>query len=115
MYIIANATRILYTGMCNNLHKRVWQHKTKQFEGFTSHFHVCRLVYWESFDDVRDAINREKQIKRWRRAKKIWLIERMNRNWKDLSDGWYDHVAGKAKALPLDSGLVATLPRPRSG
>ena len=83
VYVIANATRILYTGITNNLVRRVWEHKTKQTDGFTSHFQVCRLVYYESFDDVRKAIAREKQIK----EKKIWLIERVNRNWKDLSDG----------------------------
>ena len=75
-------------GITNNLVRRVWEHKTKQTGGFTSHFHICRLVYYETFDDVRKAIHREKQIKRWRREKKIWLIERVNRNWKDLSDGW---------------------------
>ncbi len=52
VYIIANATRILYTGITNNLVRRVWEHKTKQTDGFTSHFHVCRLVYYESFDDA---------------------------------------------------------------
>ena len=119
VYIIANATRILYTGMGNNLHRRVWEHKTKQMEGFTSHFNVCRLVYWESFDDVRDAINREKQIKRWRREKKIWLIERMNRNWKDLSEGWYEPSKEKPRALPLDSpqrgSLGVTVLKGRTG
>ena len=67
VYIIANATRILYTGLTSNLHQRVWKHKNKMLDGFTSHFQVCRLVYFESFDDVRRAIDREKQIKRWRR------------------------------------------------
>ena len=88
VYIIANATRILYTGITNNSVRRVWQHKSGEIDGFTSHFHVCRLVYYESFRDIRSAIAREKQVKRWRREKKIWLIERVNRNWKDLSDGW---------------------------
>jgi putative endonuclease len=61
VYIIANATRILYTGFTSKLRSRVWKHKTKTFDGFTSHFHVCRLVYFESFDDMRRAIGREKQ------------------------------------------------------
>jgi len=108
VYIIANATRILYTGITNNLVRRVWEHKTKQTDGFTSHFHLCRLVYYESFDDVRNAINREKQIKRWRREKKIWLIERVNRNWKDLSDGWYENLNGK------DNGVAPRLALKRS-
>lgn len=99
VYIITNATRILYTGMGSNLHRRVWQHKDRAFEGFSSNFHVCRLVYWESFDNVRKAIDREKQIKRWRREKKIALIEKMNPNWHDLSDGWYDHLKGNGKGI----------------
>jgi putative endonuclease len=103
VYIIGNATRILYTGITSNLHKRVWLHKNKLIDGYTSNFHVCRLVYFESFDDVRKAIDREKQIKRWRREKKIKLIESMNPNWHDLSDGWYERPKATAKALPLDS------------
>ena len=107
VYIIANATRILYTGITNDLVRRVWEHKTKQTDGFTSHFHVCGLIYYESFDDVRKAIAREKQIKRWRREKKIWLIERVNRNWKDLSDGWFDGN-GVAPRLALKRSLGVT-------
>jgi len=105
VYIIANATRILYTGLTSNLHARVWKHKNKLLDGFTSNFHVCRLVYFESFDDVRKAIDREKQIKRWRREKKVKLIERSNPNWHDLSDGWYE--LPKARALPLGSRKAA--------
>lgn len=105
VYIIANATRVLYTGFTSNLHQRVWKHKQKQIEGFTSHFHICRLVYWESFDDVHRAIAREKQIKHWRREKKIALIEKLNPNWHDLSDGWYSQD---------NKGLVPRLLRPLS-
>jgi len=107
VYIIANATRILYTGITNNLVRRVWQHRSGEIDGFTSHFRVCRLVYYEKFDDVRKAIAREKQIKRWRREKKIWLIERVNRNWKDLSDGWYEDK-GIAPRLALKPSLGMT-------
>ncbi len=88
VYIIASAARVLYTGMTNNLLKRVSEHKAHRFEGFTDHFHHCRLVYYEVYSDVGKAIAREKQIKRWRREKKIWLIERANRDWKDLSEAW---------------------------
>ena len=59
-------------------------------EGFTADYDVSRLVYWQSFDDVRNAINREKQLKGWRRAKKVALIEWMNPQWKDLAKDWYD-------------------------
>jgi len=89
VYILASASRVLYVGMTNNLRKRVWEHRTHAMEGFTDDYNVCRLVYWERFQDVRNAINREKQIKRWRRSKKIMLIEMMNRDWHDLSEGWY--------------------------
>jgi putative endonuclease len=58
VYILASAARVLYTGVTSNLHKRTWQHKEKMFEGFTDKFRSCRLVYWESFDDVRKAIDR---------------------------------------------------------
>src|SRR5262249_4748197 len=101
VYIVASIARVLYTGMTNNLVKRVEEHKDATFEGFTSNFRECRLVYWESFDDVRKAINREKQIKRWRRDKKIALIETVNRDWHDLSEEWEPRAA----AWSLDSPL----------
>jgi putative endonuclease len=90
VYMVQSASRrALYIGMTNNLHKRVWQHKTHAFEGFSDHYNAVRLVYWESFDDVRNAIDREKQLKSWRREKKLWLIARFNPSWKDLAAGWY--------------------------
>jgi putative endonuclease len=85
--------RALYIGMTNNLHQRVWQHKNHTFEGFTDDYNATRLVYWESSDDVHKAIAREKQLKRWRREKKIWLIEQMNPKWRDLAADWYDSTA----------------------
>jgi|SRR5579864_4757250 len=112
VYIIANATRILYTGMTSKLEDRVWKHKNKLLEGFTSHFRICRLVYWESFDDVRRAIDREKQIKRWRREKKIALIEKLNPNWHDLSDGWFSNN-GKGVVPRLPSPFSNQLPATR--
>jgi putative endonuclease len=79
VYIVQSASRrALYIGMTNNPHKRVWQHKTHAFEGFTDDYSAVRLVYWESFDSVHDAIAREKQLKNWRREKKLWLIARMD-------------------------------------
>ena len=79
----------LYVGMTGNLHKRVFDHKFHRIEGFTTKYEVERLLYWESFDDVSRAINREKQLKGWRRSKKIGLIEGTNRQWMDLSREWY--------------------------
>ena len=105
VYILASIARVLYTGMTKYLEKRVAEHKSGEIEGFTSQFRECRLVYWESFDDVRKAISREKQIKGWRREKKVALIESMNRDWHDLSV--------EAKAWSLDSPLTqgSRLPR----
>ncbi len=90
VYIMGSLSGTLYIGMTNDLHKRVWQHKQQEFEGFTDEYDVDRLLYWESFDDVRVAINREKQLKRWRREKKVRLIEQLNSSWKDIARDWYE-------------------------
>lgn len=107
VYIIASLGRLLYTGMTNNLTKRVGDHKEGTLEGFTSHFRECRLVYWESFDDVRKAIDREKQVKRWRREKKIRLIETFNRDWHDLSLTWGREATTTAWSLDSPQGRLA--------
>ncbi len=88
VYIMANKTRTLYVGVTNNLEKRVYQHKHKLFPGFTTRYNVNRLVYFETFGEIRDAIQREKQIKGWLRVKKVALIVASNPVWKDLSEGW---------------------------
>jgi len=87
-YIMGSLSGTLYTGMTGNLHKRVFEHKFHRIEGFTDKYQVERLLYWESFDDVQKAINREKQLKGWRRAKKIELIESLNPHWLDLAREW---------------------------
>lgn len=89
IYILASRSRTLYVGVTSNLHKRVWQHKNKVFDGFTSKYNIVRLVYFENYDDMRVAINREKQLKRWSRKKKLFLIEKLNPTWIDLSEEWY--------------------------
>jgi putative endonuclease len=89
-YILASSSGTLYIGVTNNIGKRVWQHKQGEIAGFTKQYTVDRLVYFESFDDIRTAINREKQLKGWVRAKKIWLIERENPSWLDLSRAWFE-------------------------
>ncbi len=86
VYILASKSRVLYVGVTNNLYRRVDQHQQKQVEGFSSRYNVTRLVYYESTNDVRAALDREKQIKSWRRSKKVTLIEAMNPAWKDLSE-----------------------------
>ena len=90
VYILASRSRVLYTGVTNNLERRVWEHKAGTADGFTKRYLVTKLVYMETFGDARTAIDREKQIKNWRREKKIALIESMNPEWADLSEGWYD-------------------------
>jgi len=90
----SSSRRALYIGMTNNLHRRVFEHKMHRMEGFTDDYNATRLVYWESFDDVHKAIAREKQLKNWRREKKLWLIARFNPGWKDLAAGWYWSASG---------------------
>ena len=87
VYIITNKSKILYTGVSNNLTRRVYEHKHKLVKGFTKKYNIDKLVYFEVFNNVDDAIRREKQIKGWLRKKKITLIESINPQWKDLSDG----------------------------
>jgi putative endonuclease len=78
---------VLYTGVTNDLKKRVWEHKEKLVEGFTKRYNVTKLVYYEVFEDVAAAIAREKQIKAGSRRKKVDLVNGMNKEWKDLYDG----------------------------
>jgi len=84
VYMIASKSRVLYIGMTNNLCHRVWEHKSDQIDGFTKTYKCHRLVFFESFDDVAKAIDREKQLKRWNRTKKRWLISLNNPTWKIL-------------------------------
>lgn len=79
----------MYIGVTSNLERRVLQHRRKLFPGFTARYNINRLVYFEVFGEISDAIGREKQIKSWSRGKKIALIESVNRDWKDLSASWY--------------------------
>ncbi len=89
VYIMTNKSRTLYTGVTNNLERRVGEHKSKAIPGFTSKYKITQLVYYEEGSDINVAIAREKQIKGWLRAKKIALIESINPEWRDLSDDWY--------------------------
>ena len=88
VYIMANKSRTLYIGVTNNLVRRVNEHKNEIISGFTKKYHLHKLVYFEQGDDVNSAIFREKQLKKWRREKKIALIESLNPEWRDLSDDW---------------------------
>jgi len=93
VYIMASPSGTLYIGMTNDLYVRVMQHKSGEVEGFSAKYKCDRLVYWESFDEVVKAINREKQLKGWRRAKKIALIESTNPRWADLAEHWGAEMA----------------------
>jgi putative endonuclease len=86
VYIMASASRRLYIGVTGNLARRVHQHRSGQFEGFSKKYQMKRLVYVEPTSEVQAAIRREKQIKGWLRARKIELIQSMNPEWRDLGD-----------------------------
>lgn len=86
VYILTNkSNRVLYIGVTNNLQRRVYEHKEKLIEGFTSKYNVNKLVYYEDTVDVKAAIEREKTLKKWARKKKEWLIKQYNPEWRDLS------------------------------
>jgi len=89
VYILTNKRNtVLYIGVTNNLERRVFEHKNKLVKGFTSKYNINKLVYYEEFDYIEDAIYREKQLKAGSRQKKIDLINGLNRSWDDLSEGW---------------------------
>src|SRR2546423_7064985 len=89
IYILANISKMLYVGVTNDIHRRVFEHKHKLVPGFSANYNLHRLVYAEGFGDIRDAIAREKQIKGWLRAKKVALIESVNPKWDDLAKDWF--------------------------
>src|SRR3989338_3132235 len=89
VYIMTNKSGTLYTGVTNNLERRVFEHKHHLVKGFTKKYKITKLVYYEACNDVLAAIRREKEIKGWLRKKKIALINSANTGWKGLSKGWY--------------------------
>ena len=91
VYIMTNRSRTLYTGVTNNLMRRVDEHKKKMNPGFTQRYNITQLVYFEETNDVYAALEREKQIKGWLRSKKIALIDSVNPNWEDLSAEWFEN------------------------
>ena len=88
VYVLASRSRVLYVGVTNDLERRVFEHKHKLVTGFTTEYNINRLIYFESTPDVLAAIRREKQIKGWRRSRKVALIESVNPRWEDLSLRW---------------------------
>jgi putative endonuclease len=91
VYILTNWTnKVLYTGVTNDLERRIYEHKNKLIKGFTEKYNVNKLVYFDGTTDIKAAIEREKQIKGWTRQKKNNLIESVNPQWKDLSESFVE-------------------------
>ena len=95
-YIMTNRVRTLYVGVTNNLMRRVYEHKRKLVPGFASKYNLTWLAYYEETSDIASAIAREKQIKGWRRSKKVELIESMNPRWRDLSMDWFEDARSES-------------------
>jgi putative endonuclease len=104
VYIITNhRNTVLYTGVTNDLNQRVFDHKTKLNKGFAAKYHCEKLIYFEEFGNVEQAIAREKQLKKYRRSWKEDLINEMNPDWTDLSQEWY-HPKSIELAIRLNEG-----------
>ena len=89
VYIMASKSGVLYTGITNNLYRRVYEHKMGLGSSFTRKYKITKLVWFQEFSDINEAIRMEKRIKGWVRRKKEDLIKSINPKWKDLSEGWY--------------------------
>ena len=93
VYLLASKINgILYIGMTNDLQRRIFEHKSKSTKTFTSKYRIHKLVYFETYQNVNEAISREKNLKKWKRDWKINLIQKNNPYWKDLSFDWYREV-----------------------
>jgi putative endonuclease len=90
VYILGSVSGTLYIGVTSNLVFRARQHKDHTFRGFTAKYAVDRLLYYETYGEVSTAIARERQLKGWKREKKVALIEKSNPQWRDLSRAWYE-------------------------
>ncbi len=107
VYMMTSRSRVvLHTGITNSLVRRVWQHQKGEIEGFTKKYKVNRLLYYENFDDPRNAISREKEIKGWRRGKKNALVETLNPKWTDLSPMLFQGMRGPSSSSRL--GMTAS-------
>ena len=110
VYIMSSKGGTLYTGMTNNMNRRRFEHKEGATGGFTEKYSCHRLVYFESFDDVKKAINREKVIKGWTRKKKIALVESLNSRWEDLARTWGSEMLMQGESI-AESEKKAALAR----
>ena len=90
VYILANKRNgTLYIGVTNDLERRIYEHKNNIIEGFTQQYNIKKLVYFEETGSIKSALEREKQLKNWKREWKLDLIESSNPEWKDISEKWY--------------------------
>ena len=90
VYMLSNNSHTIYVGVTNDVQRRLWEHRQKRADSFTRDYNITMLVYLEEYARADDAIAREKQLKNWRREKKVWLIEQENPNWLDLAHDWFD-------------------------
>ena len=105
VYVLASKSRVLYVGVTGFLMARVLQHKSGEYEGFTQRYKVNRLVHFEVFQYVNNAIARETEIKKWRREKKVALLEANNPTWEDLAAGWgKSALMARADSSPAEAG-----------
>jgi len=104
VYILSCASQVLYIGVTSDLIRRVAEHKSKAVPGFTAKYGLDRLVYYELTANFRAAIAREKELKAWRREKKIRLIQSMNPEWRDLAAGWFSERRDPSRPLRERSG-----------
>ena len=102
VYIMASRSLTLYTGVTDNIFRRALEHKRGVMEGFTKRYNINRLVYYETFKYINNAIAREKQIKAWTRAKRLALIKGLNPTWQDLAEGWGEKVELQIPRFPRD-------------
>ena len=99
VYILCSRTRVLYCGVPNNIVRRTEEHQLGELPGFTALYRCHRLVWFEHYQYIHNALEREKQIKGWTRAKKIQLIEEANPSWSDLSEAWREKTADPSATL----------------
>jgi len=117
VYVLASRSRALYVGVTNNLERRVYEHKHKLVPGFTARHNIVRLVHFEETEDIVSAIERERLIKGWTRAKKVALVEATNPTWEDLAADWSGTRTARPSVPPGRSGRqwgVKAPPQPMS-
>ena len=100
---MASRSLTLYAGVTNSIFRRALQHKRGEIVGFTKRYHINRLVYYETFHQVGNAIAREKQIKSWTRAKRLALIQSKNPTWRDLAEGWGENPNYRSRDIQFHS------------